>query len=311
MNNSNKDHKTRCLVCGEATGTLEAGLSCMSCGFEVSLDPSGVISPVAHDGTATIGSREVAYPEEGSDLTMQIEDESFWFHHRNAVISALMDRYKPEGTLLDVGGGNGFQARHLQENGQPVVLIEPSPAGCRNAVGRGIENVLEGTLQAFAVPDHRIAALSMFDVLEHLADPDAMLEECRRVLKPGGHLYLTVPAYQALWSDEDIFARHERRYTRASLTRELERAGFEISYIGYYFRILVLPILLLRALPFRLRRSTPAEVAEMDTSEHLPSARARKFLDSFLRRELKSIRRGRELGYGSSLVAVAKAPDGR
>lgn len=311
MSNIENHRERRCLVCdapGDVSGNIHA---CSSCGFQTTLDPSGIVFPVSRDSSSSIDSREVAYPEEGSDLTMQIEDESFWFQHRNAVIAGLIDCFRPTGTLWDIGGGNGFQARHLQNDGQPVVLIEPSAAGCRNALGRGVTNVLEGTLQEFSLPADRVSAVSLFDVLEHLADPGTMLSECRRILKPGGHLYLSVPAYQMLWSDEDIFARHERRYTRASLKAELERAGFEIRYIGYYFQILVLPILLLRALPFRLQKKSSYHASEMDTSEHLPSARARSFLESFLARELTAIRRGRELGHGSSVIAVAVAPEGR
>src|SRR5207248_113254 len=67
--------------------------------------------------------------------------------------------------------------------------------------------------------------------------------------KEGGHLFVSVPAYQALWSDLDVVAMHYRRYDRRSITRILEQAGFEITLVSYWNMILSIPA-------FVLRRST-------------------------------------------------------
>src|ERR1039458_6087671 len=75
----------------------------------------------------------VSYPEEGNALCFSVEDSSFWFGHRNRCILAAIKLFPPPGALFDVGGGNGYVARAIQESGLEVVLVEPGLAGVRNA----------------------------------------------------------------------------------------------------------------------------------------------------------------------------------
>lgn len=290
-----------CLACAGAF--REAG--CEACGFVLHRGDDGILRPPAGAGGGA-SVHEVAYPEEGNELTMLVEDASFWFAHRNRVIASLLDRFPVDGTLWDIGGGNGFQAKFLEDRGTSVVMVEPGPAGCRNARRRGVRNVVEGTLQALRLPAGALAAVSLFDVLEHLVDPAAMLAECRRVLRPDGRLYITVPAFGFLWSDEDVYARHQRRYTAASLAREVTGAGFRLEWESYYFQFLLLPVFLFRTLPFRLTPWTRDHRGEsMDPTEHTPSRRALAVMNALLGRELEHIRRGRRRRFGTSLVAVA------
>jgi hypothetical protein len=68
-------------------------------------------------------SREISYPSEGNDVCFQIEDDSFWFHHRNRIITSVFSQFPPEGTIFDVGGGNGFVSLGLQQAGLDAVLV--------------------------------------------------------------------------------------------------------------------------------------------------------------------------------------------
>jgi SAM-dependent methyltransferase len=94
----------------------------------------------------------------------------------------------------------------------------------------------------------------MFDVLEHIRDRTALLGEVKRVLKPGGHLVLTLPALRALWSASDVSAGHFLRYSKRSIRRELESAGFTVIRARYFFVLTVVPLFILRALPYRFGR---------------------------------------------------------
>src|SRR5262249_39217410 len=157
---------------------------------------------------------------------------SFWFAHRNAVIAMVLDRFPSKGPLWDLGGGNGFQALMVQDTGRATVLLEPDMAGCRHAVERGLHTVGNGTLEALRLPDGTPGALSLCEGVEHLPEPVAVLAECRRVLRPDGRVYITVPAYGALWSQTDDHAGHYRRYTATMLTDHLAQAGLRLDYLS-------------------------------------------------------------------------------
>lgn len=291
-----------CLVCGGLVLEKDNLIRCNACATVFRIESEGWLSTLEKGAG-------IAYPEEGAKQTLQVEDTSFWFQHRNHVLETILDRFQPGGPLWDIGGGNGFQALHFQQQGRAVVLVEPGLIGCRNASRRGVENIVCGTLEAAYLPTGLLAAASLFDVIEHLADPLILLKECHRVLRPGGRLYVTVPAFEFLWSDEDIYACHKRRYTRQSLMQHLDAAGFTPEYVSYYFQVLVLPILLLRALPYRLAFWRKEHIGEtMDQSEHSPGGALQKLIGTFLARELEAIRRGMRLRYGSSLIAVAIRP---
>jgi SAM-dependent methyltransferase len=71
------------------------------------------------------------------------------------------------------------------------------------------------------------------DILQTVSDDRAALRELRRVLKDGGLLCLTVPAYPALWGEKDEALGHQRRYTATELRRKLNNSGFEVSRVSY------------------------------------------------------------------------------
>src|SRR5262249_14522534 len=187
-------------------------------------------------GYWTAGPAEaISSPPEGNDLFFSIEDGSFWFQHRNRVIVEAVRQFPPGGPVFDVGGGNGFVAMGLERAGFPAVVIEPGPAGAVNACRRGLRNVLCVTVEAAGCRPWPLSSVGLFDVLEHIEDDVAFLRSLRRLLKPGGRLYVTVPAFPPLWSAEDEHAGHFRRYTRRSLNEVLERGGFRAECLTYFF----------------------------------------------------------------------------
>lgn len=282
-----------CPFCG--AGHDPAAPNCDGCGFSSTLDESGIHHVSLDNGN-------VGYPEDGSAKFAELEEKSFWFQHRNNLIQALIKRFQVRNALLDVGGGNGFQAAMIQKTHSPTVLLEPSLFGCRTARERGVKNVINGTLESIHVSNGGIGAVCFFDVIEHLSDPEPILRKARALLGNDGKIFVTVPAYGFLWSNEDDYAHHYRRYTRHSLQKLLKGTGFIPEYLSYCFQPLVLPILATRSIPYRLglRRASTTNPSEHRAGGVLGSA-----LLWALSREASLIRRGRELPFGSSLIAVA------
>lgn len=264
------------------------------------------------DGIWYAGSDEaVSYPSDGHDVCAQVEASSFWFKHRNACIVAAVQTHPPaEGeTIFDIGGGNGFVSLGLLRAGFDVAVVEPGAAGALTARKRGIPTVVCATTTAAGFVEASLGAVGLFDVIEHVQRDVEFLSSLRALLRRGGRLYATVPAYQGLWSDEDVSAGHFRRYTIQSICLSLEQAGFMVDYATYIFRPLPLPILLMRTLPYRLGisrrgRDSAAKVADDHMTRHGSFSRA---LLSLLSSEVTSIKTGKRMGFGGSCLIVARS----
>ncbi len=247
----------------------------------------------------------VSYPEHGNASCREIEDSSFWFRHRNRCIVKVVERFRPTAPFLDVGGGNGYVARGLQQAGIRCVLVEPGIEGALAAHVRGIDSVVCARLEDAGFPAASFSAAGLFDVLEHIEDEAGALKEIHRLLAPGGRLFLTVPAFQVLFSADDVAAGHHRRYTASHLARVLKRAGFHTEYQTYLFWPLPAPVLLFRTLPTWLGRRCGTD-SEQALAEHVPSGVAANLMDQALDYEYRVIARGGRMAFGGSCLAVAR-----
>lgn len=249
----------------------------------------------------------ISYPEAANNAFLAIEDESYWFRHRLDCLLELVRALPPQGDLYDIGGGNGFVARGLEQAGWPSVLIEPG-AGARNAVSRGVSRVIQATLQDAQLAPRSLPAAGAFDVIEHIEDDRAFLGSLRDSLRPGARFYCTVPAWPSLWSSEDEAAGHFRRYTPHSLARVLRAAGFEVEFLSPIFSWLVTPLFLLRALPSRLSRrpTRPHQWDERTTADHRLPSPLRPIVHRLHAAELAALRARRSLRTGTSLLCVAR-----
>jgi hypothetical protein len=119
---------------------------------------------------------------------------------------------------------------------------------------------------------------------------------------------VTVPAFSSLWSQEDTDTGHYRRYTVPRIESVLRKAGFAIEYSTYLFGILPPAILVQRSLPYRLGvRFNRASVEQQARAQHQAGGdRMGRLLIPLLDREVRQIRDGKRLRFGSSCLAVAQ-----
>jgi SAM-dependent methyltransferase len=247
----------------------------------------------------------ISYPEHGNALCLQIEDGSFWFRHRSRCIEAVVRRLPPNGPLLDIGGGNGYVSRGLEQAGIHCVVLEPGVEGALAAHSRGLDTVVCGRLEDVRFPAGSFCAAGMFDVLEHFADDADILAVTARLLRPGGRLYLTVPAYQSLFSSDDVVAGHFRRYTMSRLARTLDRVGYRLEYGTYMFWPLVPAIFLMRVVPswFGLHKGADPDRA---MGEHRGGGRLASVVNRALEVEARMIEQGRSIAFGGSCLVCAR-----
>ena len=81
----------------------------------------------------------------------------------------------------------------------------------------------------------------LMDVLEHVENPTEFLSLLSSKMSGGGVMLFTVPAFQHLFSEHDVFLKHYRRYSRKSLSTELSSAGILIDRIFYFYSALYVP----------------------------------------------------------------------
>jgi SAM-dependent methyltransferase len=273
------------------------------------IPPSNALNRV--DGLWCGHSQEsVSYPDGGNEACFQVEDGSYWFAHRNRCLIEVIQRFPPNGLFYDVGGGNGFVSADLEAAGIATVLVEPG-TGARNALNRGLPRIIQGTLESCEFHDSSLDAVGAFDVVEHIKDDSGFLQTVHRHLRPGGRIYLTVPASAALWSAEDVSAGHFRRYSSRHLCALLENCGYEVEYMTYFFSWLLLPLWLLRTLPYRLFRKSPEtkiEQLEEAKRDHTLPPLLKPLVNGIHRWELNRLRCGKTIPFGTSLLVIARTP---
>jgi SAM-dependent methyltransferase len=93
--------------------------------------------------------------------------------------------------------------------------------------GRG-DRMVRASAMRLPFGDEAFDLVTALDLLEHLDDDHGGLREMRRVLRPGGHLLLSVPAYRFLWSEHDEAVSHRRRYMASEVHGKLNVAGFAV-----------------------------------------------------------------------------------
>jgi SAM-dependent methyltransferase len=130
---------------------------------------------------------------------------------------------------LECAAGVGSLSTSLARRGRTVIAADlslRSLAEVRRRAPEGVQPVMADILQ-LPFRDGAFASATSAETLEHIPDHGGAVRELARVLEPGGSLSGTVPAGPDQWSDWDVWADHQRRYTRADMERVLSDAGLE------------------------------------------------------------------------------------
>ena len=157
---------------------------------------------------------------------------------------------------IEIGCGRGvLKAQLEQKTSWTIDGVELDMSALKaNRKGRGklyLYDVFEKNKQFAAQYDFLI----LFDVLEHIQNPDEFLDACLFHLRPQGYLFINVPALQLYWSAYDIAAGHVRRYSSDALSEELKKTGCQLLDIRYWGFCLQ-PLLLLRKLTTSAKQKT-------------------------------------------------------
>lgn len=251
-------------------------------------------------------STTVSYPKKGNDICHGLENNSYWFKHRNRCIVSIVKTFSNNETFFDIGGGNGFVTHDLQLAGIESVLLEPNINAIIHAKNRGLKYLICSSLENTEFKKESISAAGIFDVIEHVNNELDFLKKIHFFLRKNGKLYITVPAFQFLWSDEDIFAGHFRRYTIRNIKSRLEKVGFKLIYSTYFFSILLIPIFLFRSIPALFRRRQKGNSHNYKKEHKLNQDLIGFLFNKSFEWELNRINKLKNVLSGSSCLIVAQ-----
>jgi ubiquinone/menaquinone biosynthesis C-methylase UbiE len=251
---------------------------------------------------------KISYPDDGNSLAVDWEENGVWFKQRNDLILSLIKKYPFLNDFLDIGGGNGYQANGIKNSVTPgkVLLCEPGYNGCLEAKKRNIEFVYNGVFQNFPFQDYNIGGVGLFDVIEHIEDDTLFLIELYNLLPIGAKVYITVPAMKLLWAEIDSPSGHFRRYNKKELKRLTSNVSFKLLDYGYYFNFYVLPMFLLRVLPYRLgiRKGWDKILKEEEGNHKNNRGIVTRMIENMHKRSIKVLQKGGKQIVGTSMYMV-------
>lgn len=235
----------------------------------------------------------------------EVEATHFWFVARNKLIVGLADRFFPGARrYLEIGCGNGAVLRAIaaSRRWQYLVGADLHPTGLAHARARLPSSVELVQMDARAIPAVDAFDLTgAFDVVEHVADDDAVLCGLRRATRTGGGTIIAVPQHPWLWSSADEIGHHQRRYRHGELEAKLRRNGFDVVFSSS-FTALLLPLMAASRLTERTRLGKGNVEREFSLG---PTVNA--VLKAILRAEVRLTLAGLRWPAGGSRVVVARA----
>jgi SAM-dependent methyltransferase len=207
--------------------------------------------------------------------------------------------------ILDAGCGTGALLDGLNRiPGALVFGADIAREALAFSAGRGHRRLAQTDLTALPFADNSFEIVTALDVVEHVEDDVGALREIARVLRPGGVLLMSVPAYRFLWSSHDVALHHKRRYTTHSMEPRLRKAGLTPVKLTYLLAFLF-PAIALYRLADRLRQPRGEPKAHLVA---IPSV-INRFLIALQEAEL-SLARRINLPFGVTLFCVARKSEG-
>jgi SAM-dependent methyltransferase len=295
----------RCLACNALDPIAPRelvwplGWRCSTCGHVVA-EGQG-IPMFAPELADTVSGMDPA----GFEVLAKVEDEHFWFIARNELIVGLADKFFPGARrFLEVGCGTGPVLRAIANSRRWERLAgsELHPAGLSHARKRLPQDVEFVQMDARRIP--AVGAFDLtgaFDVIEHIADDEAVLRGMHRATQRGGGIIIAVPQHPWMWSRADDVAHHQRRYRRGELEAKLRRNGFEVLFSSSYTALL-LPLMVMSRLKGR-----DADNNDAIDREFTLTPRINGLFTAILRAEIRMTLAGVSWPAGGSRIVVGRA----
>ncbi|HEX8874813.1 MAG TPA: class I SAM-dependent methyltransferase [Nitrosospira sp.] len=284
-----------CLSCGETF--IDTGWCCPAC-FTSPRQVDGYLSFAPEQAQSSEGFQ----PHHFAELA-HAEAENFWFRSRNRLIIWALRSFFPDArTFLEIGCGTGFVLSGIA-SANPCLEVSGSEihsAGLSFAASR-VERAVLFQMDARNIPfESEFDVIGAFDVLEHIEEDEKVLKQIFHAVSPGGGMILTVPQHRFLWSQQDEYACHVRRYEAHELSEKVEKAGFQVLRATSFVSLL-LPLM------FMSRLSKRKSTGDFDATQEFRISRPVNWaLERVLDLERVIIRGGFSFPAGGSRLLIAR-----
>jgi SAM-dependent methyltransferase len=150
----------------------------------------------------------------------------FEWHEQPGYWRDVTRHFDPGTRLLDLGCGSAWLAEHFAD----YTGVDGSPEAVRAAAQRGRTVLLADAGEPLPFADDAFGGAVLKDLLEHVADPAAVVREVRRVVAPGGRVFASSPdAQRWVWDDYT----HRRPFTRKAFRLLFADQGWTVERVGY------------------------------------------------------------------------------
>jgi len=243
---------------------------------------------------------------EDFELLYRLEETYWWFVAMRRITDTISKSQlrKPDVRILDAGCGTGYNLGYYSSgDSRDVYGLDIADAALQGARKRGFRKIAQASITDIPFKSNTFDLVFSFEVVTQTPYEfhDAEMREMHRVLKPGGFLFIRVPAFRWLWSSHDEELQVRYRYQREELSKKLADAGFKVEWSSYVNGFLF-PVILLRRFLKRVGIGGGTDVK--------PLPRGLKWLDPVFRgillREANWFESGRRLPFGLSLICYAR-----
>jgi SAM-dependent methyltransferase len=235
------------------------------------------------------------------ELTARAERSHFWFRGFRSFLTPVLTALaagRRDLRIVDCGAGTGHNLALLTPFGR-AVGFDLSPSGLSRA---RIPLLLRADITRIPLRSDTFDLATSFDVLQCVPDDHGAVREMARVVRPGGHVVLTLAALELLRGDHAEVWAEVRRYTPAAARALVAQAGLEPVRVSYMFVSLFPLMLAVRAVQ---RMTRPFRAVRPDADIGVPPAPVNAVLTALVSGEAVLARRV-PMPVGSSLLVVAR-----